>query len=297
MFMFRRLLVPLDGSETAENALPYAEEIAAKFGAEIILVSVSDSPNADMRHLYRPYLERIAGQVGLRLKDWADSKEATVVVKALKGKPADEILRCADENGVSLITMASRGASGGKWLLGNVAWKVLQAADRPVLLIRSPASNVAIEQKRLVRKILVPLDGSDVGGVVIPHVETLAQLLDAEVILFHVLETPAVGVLVPGVEIAYRTSTIEAEKSSHLKYLDDVEKALKEKGLSTSIVVNIGFAADEIVKYAESNAVDLIAMSTHGRSGIGRWVFGSVTHKILHTGSRPVLTARAKKQQ
>jgi len=218
----------------------------------------------------------------------------SIGVKPLIGKPADEILRYVDEYSVNLIVMSSRGAGKGTWAIGNVAWKVLQATDVPVLLIRTPASRAALEQKRLLRKILLPLDGSENGGSVIPYVETLAQALGAEIILFHILETPTVGVLAPGVEISYRASTMETEKKVHLKYLDEVEKRLEEKGLSTSIVVNMGPATDEIMKYAENNAVDLIAMSTHGRSGIRRWVFGSVTHRVLQAGNTAVLTVRAK---
>jgi nucleotide-binding universal stress UspA family protein len=144
------------------------------------------------------------------------------------------------------------------------------------------------------RKIMLPLDGSEAGGSIIPYVETLAQALGAEIILFHIWETPTVGVLAPGVEISYRAATIETERKVHLKYLNEVEKRMEEKGLSTSIVVNMGPAIDEIMKYAESNAVDLIAMSTHGRSGIRRWVFGSVAHRVLQTGNTAVLTVRAK---
>ena len=297
--MFRRLLVPLDGSKVAESVLPYAEEIAAKFGAEIILVSVSEYTAANTGHLYRSYLEWIAKEVERRIKDWGAPKEASVASKALTGEPADEILRYADEGNVNLIVMASRGSSGGRpWPMGNIAWKVLQAAGKPVLLIRAPASTVALEQKRLVKRILLPLDGSEMGEMVIPHVEALAGALGAEVILLHILEIPAAGALVSGTQLANMSSTPEAEErrvASALRYLDGLEKALGERGLSTSSVINSGSAADEIIRYAQKNAVDLIAMSTHGRSGIGRWVFGSVTQKVLHAGNTAVLTVRAKR--
>ncbi len=147
------------------------------------------------------------------------------------------------------------------------------------------------------QRILVPLDGSEVGGAVISHVETLARALEAEVVLFHVLEAPSVGVLAPGIEVSYRASTFGTESRVHLHYLDDLESAWIQKGLKTSVVVNYGFAADEILKYTENNSVDLIAMSTHGRSDIGRWVMGSVTHKVLQAGNVPVLTVRARKAE
>jgi nucleotide-binding universal stress UspA family protein len=87
----------------------------------------------------------------------------------------------------------------------------------------------------------------------------------------------------------------EAKRGSALAYLDSVGKAFREKGLSTSSIVALGSPADKIIDYADANAIDLIAMSTHGRSGIGRWVFGSVTDKVLHAGDKPVLAVRATK--
>jgi len=296
--MYKRILVPLDGSSAAEIALPYAEEIATKFEAEIILASVSELAAVETDHLYRSYLERITEQVQRQLKGWGAKEEARVKSEILLGKPASEILRYADENNVSLITMASRGRSSrGPWLLGNIAAKVLRATDKPVLLIRASADNAALQQRRLVRKILVPLDGSELGEVAIPYAEALAQVLGAEIVLFQAF-TP------PTLEGAYRYSSIPAttlkEAEEHIRestmaYLDSLGKAFRKKGLTISSVVRSGSAADQILEYAEANQIDLIAMSTHGRSGIGRWVLGSVTDKVLHAGDTAVLTVRATK--
>jgi nucleotide-binding universal stress UspA family protein len=296
--MYEKILVPLDGSNEAEIALPYVEEIAAKIGAEIILASVSELAAAETDHLYRSYLECIAEQVQRQLKDWGVKEEAKVKSEVLLGRPASEILRYADENNVSLITMASRGRSSpGPWLLGNIAGKVLRAIGKPVVLIRAPADNVALQQRSLVRRILVPLDGSKLGEVAIPYVEALAQVLGSEIVLFQAFTTPILGGAYEGYSVS---PTTLKEKEGHIRasamaYLDSLGKAFQEKGLSTSSVVRSGAAADQILEYAEANGIDLIAMSTHGRSGIGRWVFGSVTDKVLHAGDTAVLTVRATK--
>jgi nucleotide-binding universal stress UspA family protein len=297
--MYERILVPLDGSEAAENVLPYAEQIATKFEAEIILVSVSEPTAAKMDHLYRSYLERVAEKVQRQLKDWGAKKRAKVPSEVLMGKPATEILRYADENNVDLIIMASRGGSGeGPWLLGNIASKVLQVGGKPILLIRASASGVALQQKKLVKRILVPLDGSEVGEVVIPHVEALARALGADVILFHVLEPTSV-IWVSGIEGAYAPVRPEEEArraASELEYLDGVGKTLEGRGLSASTEVGSGSPAGEIIRCAETKGVDLVAMSTHGRSGIGRWALGSITEKVLQAGNTAVLTIRAAKE-
>lgn len=293
--MFRRLMVPLDGSKAAENALPYAEEIAAKFGSEIVLVSVSESAATDTGHLHHTYLERTAEQVECQLKDW-EAKKETVVVKALVGKPAVEILRYADENSVNLIAMASRGLSGeGPWPLGSIAVKIIRATARPVLLIRAQASELALQQKRLLKRILVPLDGSKLGETAVPGTEILARVLGAELVLLQVVEPATTWGAYDSYPSYHTPVNIEGRKASAKAYLDGVGKPLKEKGLNTSTVVEYGLPASQIIEYAKANGVDLIAMSTHGRSGIALWVFGSVTDKVLHTGDMALLIVRASK--
>ena len=297
--MYTRILVPLDGSAAAENALPYAEEIAAKHGAEIILASVSERPAVETDHLYHSYLEHIAERVQHRLKDWGAKEGAKVKSEVLLGTPAGEILRYADENNVSLVTMASRGhSSRGPWLLGNIAAKVLRATGKPVLLVRAPADKATLQEKRLVKRILVPLDGSKLGEVAIPYAEALAQALGAELVLFQALITPASQV---GYYEGRSMSPAEFQEleekisASAMDYLDGLGKASKAKGLRPLSVVREGSAPEQILEYAETNRIDLIAMSTHGRSGIGRWVWGSVTDKVLHAGDTAVLTVRATK--
>jgi nucleotide-binding universal stress UspA family protein len=93
--------------------------------------------------------------------------------------------------------------------------------------------------------------------------------------------------------VSYNIPDDESVRKSLLSYLDHVAGPIKNEGLEVSTTVVFGKAGDKIVEYAEKNGIDLIAISTHGRSGLGRWVFGNVTDKILHTGDVPVLVAHA----
>ena len=296
--MYENVLVTLDGSNAAEIVLPYAEEIVVKFDAEIILMSVSEA-TADARdHLYRSYLDRMARQFQKELQDQGVKKEVTVRTEVLFGRPESEIIRYAQEKNVKLITMASRGGSGeSPWLLGHIAGKVLRATDRPVLLVRAPADGESISRRRLIKRILLPLDGSKVGEAAIPYAESMAQTLEAELVLFQVIRLSA---LVASEGAAMSSDMIREEeeyrRANALAYLNSVEEGLKNKALNTSVALASGSSADQIIEYAEANAIDLIAMSTHGRSGIGRWVFGSVTDKVLHSGATAVLTVRATKE-
>lgn len=230
--MYERILVPLDGSDPAEIVIPYVEEIASKFNSEIFLVSVSEQSAADMDHLYLAYLEKILKQVQRRLEDFG--VKAKVHTGFLVGKPAEEILRQADEKKIDLIAMASRGASGrGPWLLGNIAAKVLRAATKPVLLVRSATTR----QKNLVKKILVPLDGSKTGEAAIDRAGDLAHALGADVVLLQVVEPITV---VPGFDsVAPQVTPISQEsiEASAMAYLNGMANQLRDKKVETSVVV------------------------------------------------------------
>jgi nucleotide-binding universal stress UspA family protein len=292
--MYKKILVPLDGSNAAEIVIPYVEELAAKLSAEIILVSVYESPD-DESHLHRYYLERIVDQMQHQISEFDPASEVRIHSEVLRGKPAQQLVQYADKANVSLIAMSSYGSSGREAkLIGNIATKVLWSTKRPVLLIRTPATAAAIKQKRLVKKILVPLDGSKTGETIIQCAEVLAEALGAELLLFQVLEPLRI---VAGFETVAPYSIPEGEesiKASAGAYLNGVEEPLKKKGIKTSTAIVWGSAAERIIEYAEVN-IDLVTISSHGRSGVGRWVLGSVTEKVLQVGDKPVLVARPVK--
>jgi nucleotide-binding universal stress UspA family protein len=292
--MYRRILVPLDGSDAAEIVLPYAEEFSAKLNSEIILVSVSESTAAVTEQPYQSYLRRVAERLRGHLSERLSEGEARVVSEVLEGKPADRILHYASEAHADFLIMASHPSGEGPWPLGNVVAKVLRATGIPVLLIKSPAKPEALERKMLLRRVLLPLDGSKLGESAVPHVEILAQSLSAELVLLYVVD-PLIVQPLYGPLMSYPLPVSQGEKARKSEandYLNSVVKALKEKGLNASGEVVLGSPADQIIEYAERSDIDLIAMATHGRSGIGRWVFGSVTDKVLHAGNFAVLVVR-----
>ena len=154
-------------------------------------------------------------------------------------------------------------------------------------------------------KIIVPLDGSLVGESALPYVENLVSKLSpevqAEVILLQVLSPvtpPTVGggeSVIPN--IAYTEKRTEENKKNALDYLNKTGEALRGKGVTVTAKVAIGDASEEIVKVAEEIDANLIAMSTHGRSGFSRWAFGSVTDKVLRREGRiPIAMIRAPKK-
>ncbi len=148
-------------------------------------------------------------------------------------------------------------------------------------------------------RILVPLDGSDVGEAALPYVEELATSLEpktkVEVILLQVVTARTYYVASDQIAtpIPYTEEEMEQIKDKAKGYLDKVAERLRSKGVTVKTIVSTGHAAEEIIKAAEETQAGLVAMSTHGRSGISRWALGSVTDKVLREGKVAILTVRA----
>ncbi len=148
-------------------------------------------------------------------------------------------------------------------------------------------------------RILVPLDGSKVGEAALPYVEELLSKLSpevkVEVTLLQVISSLTQYVIAGEISapIPYTEKEIEQIKQGAKDYLDKAGEALRSKGAIVRAKVGIGRAADEIIKVADEINADLVAMSTHGRSGLSRWAFGSVAERVLRGGNTPVLLVRA----
>jgi len=285
--MYERILVPLDGSELAEGALPYVEGLAGRLHSEVILFTVR-VPGDWLELPLRAYLEKRAGDL-----QSLGIKASPLVVQ---GNAANEILDFAEKNDINLIIISTHGHTGPSiWPLGSITNKVLQKSRIPILLIRSRELEAVFREKEL-RKILVPLDGSQFAEGIVPYVEGLTKGMDNEVILIRIIER----VQIPDVvrytagfdEKRYEKElTARAEREAK-RYLSKKESALRNKGVKVSSTSLLGMPAQTILQYAEDNSVSLIALSTHGFSGITKWAYGSVASKIIESSSKPVLLVR-----
>jgi nucleotide-binding universal stress UspA family protein len=297
------MLMPLDGSTTAENVLPYARFLARRLKLPVELLEVLDiaeigrriSPkqaeclNTAVEKLERgreQYLKAVAGTfVGSAVK-------CTV----LKGTPAEAIIDKAAEDKSTLIAMATHGHSGIKrWLLGSIAEKVLRGAQNPLLLVRA-TEEAKREGEASLGAVIVPLDGSELAEQVLPVVAELAKELNFEVILFRAYMIPP-SAAVPDPEIAYVVADdelISSLREEAIAYLNKRAKTVKELGAQrVSTVTEYGPAADEIIALARKTPDNLIAMCSHGYSGVKRWVLGSITETVVRHSGDPVLVIRA----
>ena len=142
------------------------------------------------------------------------------------------------------------------------------------------------------KKILVPLDGSELAKTALDQAEKLAKTFDAEIILFQVVPfMPIYG----SPELVTPLIVDEKQKEAAEKYLANLAEELRKKGLKVAAMVRTGQqVAVEIIDFAKETGVDLIIMCTHGRSGISRWVLGSIAHKVLTRAETPILLVRSK---
>lgn len=296
--MYDKILVPLDGSDLAEIALPYAEELAGALGCEITLIHVSESADEKYENMHQLYIEKIVEatrQGAERCRNNKRTKKIEVSSVHLTGHVAEQIVDYADKENIGLIVMTTHGRSGiSRWLLGNVAAKVVRATKRPVALIRAKDILPEACAERKFNKVLVPLDGSKASEVVIPHVSELASKLKTEVVLFQVVAPSYFVYAIPGEAVLQPHSPEDLQNMiEHSKfYLDKVSAEFRDKGIETTSEVGIGGPAEEIIRVADEMQVDMVIMSTHGHSSISLWAFGSNADKVLHAGNTPVLLVR-----
>jgi nucleotide-binding universal stress UspA family protein len=290
MFGLQEILVPLDGSREAESVIPYLRDLAPRFGSRVHILGVGiGRKTRRVNRLLEDYINRIAR--GLQ----SDNIKAESVTRY--GMAADKILDFTTENEIDLIIMATHGRSGiTRWWMGSVAEKVISEATAPVLLIRSkrPRKTGTTGKLNLLHKILAPLDGSDIGEAALPYAETLAINSGALISLLQVVSPPGTveASLLGGPD--WR-KFVKAMRDAGEEYLRNIAERLSAKGIKYTYDVVTGDPADNIVEYADDKGVSLIAMSTHGRTGLTRWVLGSIADKVLHGARIPVLLVRSPK--
>ncbi len=295
--MFERILLPLDGSVLAEKALPYGEEFGRRLSSEVILFHVCSPENRQYERMHKIYLDTVAESLVRNMRE-GQQKDAKVNVTAKieEGRHSQNICRFVEKHDIGLIIMTSSGASGlkvGK-MLGSVTDHVCRMMPIPVMLI-TPQGVQRIEgKKRLINRILIPLAGSGLSNLALPVGEELAAKLKVPITLFQMAHViyPYGGEPAPFVD--YEKMTKDDEKKVRAE-MTEMEKELRGKGLTVTHSVTSGTdAAHEIIEVGKRVDADLVVMSTHGRSGLDRWVFGSVAGKVLRYGEIPLLLVHAR---
>jgi nucleotide-binding universal stress UspA family protein len=303
--MYRAILVPLDGSLLSEQALPTAYDIARRSGAALHLVHVhmlndtihvEGMPVIDTelhslgREHERVYLEHI--RAGL-----ASRSDIAITCADLdhEGSVAAALARYVVTAGIDLVVMTSHGRSGFERLwLGSVADSLVRLSTAPILLLRSAESVPDIAQPPVARRILIPLDGSTQAEHILRPAVTLGRTIQAELTLLQVV-TPAAQHDAFAVAASNADSDVQvAQRHARAEaYLARTAQRLEADGMQTHTRVIVApQPAVAILEDAALHQSDLIAMTTHARSGFERLLVGSVADKVLRGATTPLLLYR-----
>jgi nucleotide-binding universal stress UspA family protein len=298
--MFSRMLIPLDGSNTAEDVLPYARRLAAGARVAVELLGVVEMADiaediASNQAAYAGALVREAVRNSTEyLEKLAQTfHNAQVRCRVEQGRPEDIIIAAASADRGTLIAMATHGRSGvTRWLLGSVTEKVLRGTVNPLLVVRAPG-NSKTDGEAALRSVIVPIDGSDVAETILSPVAALAKALDLQILLVRVYGLPLPTY---GGDDYYVPDYLELKdqiRDEAEGYLNSRASLLRAQGVAdVSTVVIEGSAADAIINLARKTPDNLLAMSPYGRSGLQRLVLGSVTEKVVRHCQDPVLIVR-----
>ncbi len=266
---FEDIVVPLDGSPSAESALPIAELLCRSFGCRLTLLHAtsskaigSPSETSGPASPEEAYLNQVAfdlRQSGLKV-------DCAVV----RGKPEQVITTMAHDVGADIIVMTTHGRSAvEQFFVSDVAERIIGNARAPVLLVR-PTEEWRSRRTRF-QRLLVGLDGSWSAEQVLRYARKFAVMFESEILLLGVPEA-------------------DFEEQELGKYLETVAQALRERGLKARAIVTGSGSARTIVAVSESEDADLILLAKNGRGSSQRQVaLGSVANRVIQTTQRPVL--------
>ena len=294
--------------------LPYARALAKALSARLDLFEVTEAPPSQWADLaYGIHLDRLADSLKNTARDYLErvavslrEEGLSAVTKVREGSPAQCIAAEAELEPDTLIAMSSHGRSGiARWVLGSVTDKVLQDTCCPLLIVRA-SEDRAVSYPAKAANLIVPQDGSALAEQALPQAAALARALKAKVHLvranaslgeyhnymgLHLLDSSSTAYHM------YQEFAKEADARA-MEQLHDVKDRLKDMGI-TSVEENLlrGHAAEVIVQLALDIPDSMVVMSSHGRSGIGRWVLGSVSDRVVRHSGVPVLIIRAAEEE
>jgi nucleotide-binding universal stress UspA family protein len=280
-----RILVPLDGSPETRAALPYAAALATP-GTEIILLTVVPSDgDADAA---RAGLETAAQRLRVAGR--------TVRTEVAVGDPADRIVDTAADLDTGIIVMASHGRGAlGRLIYGSVADRVAREATIPTMIVRARQEPGPVGITRLV----VPLDGSPRAEAALPVATAISRRLGTSISLVRVVDPaelmpPAVGM---GEAIPFEIyDEVEKEMEQDARtYLDAIAKKLREQSLPVVTDMLMGPPATSIKE--ATHLGDVLVLSSHERTGVMRWLLGSVAEKLTREDESPVILVPAESAQ
>jgi nucleotide-binding universal stress UspA family protein len=291
------ILVPLDGSELAEGALAYASVLAHALRTHLVLVTVWEGTSGEFGKRFPERVVELDESANEQyttylhgVRDRLQQPETRVLVRG--GDASTEILRAADETGARMIVLTTHGRGGiRRWAYGSNLSKIVAGSQVPVLSVGPHALERTGDVPAFAR-VLVPVDGSRFSEAALPVATHIAAALQARLSVVRIIPWAvqlypytAAGTYVPELD-----SALEAEGA------DYVSAQVKALGAGVDGYTERGDPADRLMEFIEHEHVDLVVMSTHGRSGLARLALGSTADRLLQSRA-PVLLIRPSHEQ
>jgi nucleotide-binding universal stress UspA family protein len=283
--MYDRILFPTDGGEGASAVFDHVLDLAANHDATVHVLNVADTTHDTVTRVSETLvdtLEREGEETVAAAADRAAERDVSTVTSVVRGAVAERITDYAAAHDVDLLAMPTHGRTGlERVLLGSVTERVVRTASAPVLTLR-PDDGVG---RYPYEDVLVPTDGSDPATAALDHAFAAATATGATL---HVLSVVDVASLGADVHSQVQIDSLEADAQ---RIVESATDAATEAGVeSVSGGVEVGTSVHRaILSYVDDHDVDLVAMGTHGRSGLDRLLLGSVTEKIVRSSPAPVL--------
>ncbi|MBA3533845.1 MAG: universal stress protein [Ardenticatenales bacterium] len=298
--MYQKILIPLDGSPFAERVLAHIRPFITPHHTSVLLLRVVErtkvvSATGPLGSLASLSAERLWEEAEGYLRAIQGELRAmgiTAECKVVAGDVTSTICESALAHDADLIAMATHGRSGvSRWALGSVADHVVRVCPLPILLVRASAETMSNQQ---LRQNLVPLDGSLFAEQALDSAQALAQENGASLLLVRSIDLKSERELDGMLEEVEGGSALRAHRARAARlYLDHVQEQLHSSGVCSHYHLMYTPPAPAILKTASQEEVDLIVMSTHARSMLGRWVYGSVADKVARDTTCPLLLVRA----
>lgn len=291
--MVKKILVPLDGSSSAECVLPHAVRLAHAFHAQVTLLHVLEADSSLIQPIdpLNWYLHKIESSTYLsKISEIMRDYDLPVEQVQLEGPVALRIIDYADANKYDLMILSSHGQSGlSEWGLSSTAHKIIQRAKTSVMLVRAFGEHDSLETVAQYKRILVPLDGSLRAECILPQAIALAQACQATLVFTHVVARPLLfnRLPPPHKDIQLVEKLVERNLAAATEYLEQLSNQLpvaSEIRLLTA--ANIPLALHKLVKKEEIN---LVALAAHGRSCDPQQRCGSLVSNFVYFGSTPLL--------
>lgn len=293
-----KILVPIDTSEVAERAIPWARALAGDT-AEVVLLevipissavrSIGGEVIATAETIQAGYQQMAEAQLAAAVNKWfGEGAKVSTAVSA--GDPGDRILAVAEEQGVDLIVMSSHGRGAlGRFISGSVADRVVRHAPIPVMIV-GPEGEMPVDAE--VKRIVAPVDNSELSLAALPVAEALAKLTGAPAEVLHVvtpatdlaMSLPAAAATVP--EMAFDTQYVQLLEVGEL-LVDKAVQQFRDHGIEAQGTLYTGSPAGTIIDQLEEG--DIVVLSSHQREGLARWVLGSTSMKLIRNGLAPVV--------